>query len=330
MVGALHSYFCKEPPVTSTIDDLPPWRYTAITTNKTTKLCRREQPAPTSDTTVPEGYCVLYTDAALLPHGGRTAFVSSTHSALKGSRCYSTDTPDPLLLELQAVYDAIKAASALPNIKEAHIYTDSLSAVKHLKQLKKTPLICQHIHSLHMTAQLMVRVHWVQGHGNNFFNQLADNLSHSPAPPESESAPSPLPSDPRSRLLAMKSLLRRDTRALIPPCVCSLPPNLSRVEEVSLRRLRAGVALTPSVTWTWGHSQDDPGTCPKCPSPAVEADAKHLLWTCAGTRTARDDALRKVGLRWDKPDDYNRWVQDDKYCRSLMDFLHATGLHAYV
>ncbi|KAG0418538.1 hypothetical protein HPB47_004774 [Ixodes persulcatus] len=89
----------------------------------------------------------------------------------------------------------------------------------------------------------------------------------------------------RTGRLPQRNLLRRDTRALIFPCVCSLPRNLSRVEEVSLRRLRAGAALTPSVTWTWGHTPADPGTCPKCPAPVATVDAHHLLWLRSGTKT---------------------------------------------
>ncbi|KAG0412256.1 hypothetical protein HPB47_010616 [Ixodes persulcatus] len=200
--AALHSYFYGGPPLTATLDDIPPWCYTNITTNKTTKLRRSDQPAPTPETSIPQGQCVVYTDAAVLPRGGRVAFVSPSHPGIQATCNYKSDTPDSLLLELQAIHDAIKA------------------------------------------------------------------------------------------VIAQKNLLRRDTRALIPPCVCSLPRNLSRVEEVSLRRLRAGAALTPSVTWTWGHTPADPGTCPKCQALVATADAHHLLWLCSGTKTTRWTAER--------------------------------------
>lgn len=62
-------------------------------------------------------------------------------------------------------------------------------SVKHLKQVKKTPLICQQIHSLHKASQIMIRVHWVEGHGQNIMRQLADHL------PPPESSPIPLPCD---------------------------------------------------------------------------------------------------------------------------------------
>ncbi|KAG0416702.1 hypothetical protein HPB47_006200 [Ixodes persulcatus] len=189
--AALHSYFYGGPPLTAFLDDIPPWCYTNITTNKTTKLRRNDQPAPTPETSIPQGQCVVYTDVAVLSRGGRVAFVSPSHPGFQATCDYKSDTPDSFLLELQAIHDAIKA----------------------------------------------------------------------------------------------KNLLRRDTRALIPPCVCFLPRNLFRMEEVSLQRLRAGAALTPSVTWTCGHTPADPGTCPKCPAPVDSSDAHYLLWLCSGAKT---------------------------------------------
>ncbi|KAG0415705.1 hypothetical protein HPB47_007123, partial [Ixodes persulcatus] len=51
-----------------------PWCYTNISTNRTTKLRRSAQPAPTPETSIPQGQCVVYMDAAILPRGGRVAF----------------------------------------------------------------------------------------------------------------------------------------------------------------------------------------------------------------------------------------------------------------
>ncbi|KAG0420998.1 hypothetical protein HPB47_003097 [Ixodes persulcatus] len=105
---------------------------------------------------------------------------------------------------------------------------------------------------------------------------------------------------------------------------------LSRVEEVSLLRLRAGAALTPSVTWTWGHTPADPGTCPKCLAPVATADAHHLLWLCSGTKTTREKILREAGLKGHPHDNYTQWVNDDKYYKSLLQFLHDAGLHSFL
>ena len=208
--AALHSNFHGGPLLTTALDDIPPWSYTSITTNKTTKLRRRDQPTSTPETTVPDGHCVVYTDAAVLPQGGRIAFVSPTHPVIEATHRYETQAPDSLLLELQAIYDAIQTISTLPNITETHIYTDSLSAVKHLKQVTRTLQVCQEIHNIHKSSNINIKVHWVQGHGQDHFNHMADQNAHTPT--SQEHLPTPLPPDPRSLLLARKSLLRRDTR----------------------------------------------------------------------------------------------------------------------
>lgn len=74
------------------------------------------------------------------------------------------------------------------------------------------------------------------------------------------------------------------------------------------------------ITWTWGPAPEALGTGPKCPTRAAEAGVKHLLRMCTGTRKAWDNALTVVGLRWDKSGDFNQWVQEDRYCRPLLNF----------
>ncbi|KAG0442256.1 hypothetical protein HPB47_015751, partial [Ixodes persulcatus] len=160
-------------------------------------------------------------------------------------------------MELQAIHDAIQAVTTkLPTIRHLHIFTDSLAPIRELKK----------------------------------YNLAADQQAHFPSDPDLSSLP--LPSEPLSLLHARKHSLRQDTRAFIPPCVCSLPRHLTRVEEVVLRRLRAGVALTPAVTSTWSSP---PGarraTCRKCPLDATEADVCHLIWTCPGLQTERTRLL---------------------------------------
>ncbi|KAG0411182.1 hypothetical protein HPB47_011686 [Ixodes persulcatus] len=328
--AALHSYFYGGPLLTAALDDIPPWCYTNITTNKTTKLRRSDQPAPTPETSIPQSQCVVYTDAAVLPRGGRASFVSPSHPGIRVTCDYKSDTPDSLLLELQAIHDAIKAFIGLSDIKEAHIHTDSLNSIKHLKQVTQTLQICQQIHILHQKTTINIKVHWMQGHSQNHSNLLADHHAHH-TQPLLDLPPASLPSDPRSDLIAQKKKLpRRDTRALIPPCVCSFPRNLSRVEGVPLRRLRAGAALTPSVTWTWGHTPVDPGTCPKCPAPVATADAHHLLWLCSGTKTTREKILSEAGLKGHPHDNYTQWVNDNKYYKSLLQFLHDAELHSFL
>ncbi|KAG0430410.1 hypothetical protein HPB47_022716 [Ixodes persulcatus] len=333
---------------TATLNDIPSWCYTNITTNKTTKLRRSDQPAPTPETSILQGQCVVYTDVAVLPRGGRVAFVSPSHPGIQATCNYKSDTPDSLLVELQAIHDAIKAVIGLPDIKEAHTYTDSLNSIKHLKQVTQTlqifgtilsgtilsgtilsgTILSGTILSGAILTGTILTGSRKQGHSQNHSNLLADHHAHH-SQPLLDLPPASLPSDPRSDLIAQKNLLRRDTRALIPPYVCSLPRNLSRVEEDSLRRLRAGAALTRSVTWTWGHTFADPGTCPKCPAPVATADAHHLLWLCSGTKTTLETILSEAGLKGHPHDNSTQWVNDNKYYKSLLQFLHDAGLHFF-
>ncbi|KAG0427359.1 hypothetical protein HPB47_025579 [Ixodes persulcatus] len=144
------------------------------------------------------------------------SFLSSTHTCIQGHQRYTSQEADPLVMELQAIHDAIQAVTTkLPTNRHLHIFTDSLAAIRELK-----------------------KVYWIQGHATNQYNLAADQQAHFPSDPDLPSLP--LPSEPLSLLHARKHPLRQDTRALIPPCECSLPRHLTRVAEVVLRRLRAG------------------------------------------------------------------------------------------
>lgn len=43
-----------------------------------------------------------------------------------------------------------------------------------------------------------------------------------------------------------------------------------------------------------------------------------------------NNALKRARLRLGKPDDYNRWLQEDRYYRSLLNLEQKTGLLAYL
>lgn len=64
-VAVLHSYFYGDFAMTTNLDNLLPWKYTSLNTNKTTKLRWRIQPIATIETTAPTGRSVIYTEAAV-------------------------------------------------------------------------------------------------------------------------------------------------------------------------------------------------------------------------------------------------------------------------
>lgn len=196
----------------------------------------------------------------------------------------------------------------------------------YLKQVAQTPIICQRIHQLHSKMPSKVVVSWVPGHTSIAGNERADFLSHNcPAP----SSPAQLPSDPWATRMAAKEDLRRRTRALIPPCSVLLPLNLTRMEEVVLRRIRLGVALTPARTSGWKGDYRGHVKCPTCCEETVPADLHHLLWTCPGTKDIRRKCLMAAGLNLQQDTHYHRWLHGPAY-RSLLDYIREANLVSWI
>ncbi|KAG0409830.1 hypothetical protein HPB47_013058 [Ixodes persulcatus] len=78
---------------------------------------------------------------------------------------------------------------------------------------------------------------------------------------------------------------------------------------------------------TWGHTPADPRTFPKCPALVAMADVSRLLRLCSGTKTTLEKILSGAGLKGHPHDNYTQWVNDDEYCKSLLQFLHEAELH---
>lgn len=118
-------------------------------------------------------------------------------------------------------------------------------------------------------------IHFVRAHGHDQNNELADRNSTSFLTPV---IPLSVAFDLQSVLVARESILRPNTRPVIPPCVRSSPHNISRVKEasLSLRRLRAGAALyQPSLVLRVNHVKTM-SSVRSAAAPASTADAHHL------------------------------------------------------
>lgn len=191
-------------------DELPPWGYTIITSNKTSHLQRRRtkegkaQLSPLPNHPGPDDQCLLYTDASCTGTHGVTAWTSPTHPSIEGSIPYASATCTPILLELQAIHDALLCAAASnEDLNTINLRTDSTQVIHYLKQVAQTPIICQRIHQLHSKMPSKVVVSWVPGHASIAGNERADFLSHNcPAP----SSPAQLPSDPWATRMAVRVL----------------------------------------------------------------------------------------------------------------------------
>lgn len=83
---------------------------------------------------------------------------------------------------------------------------------------------------------------------------------------------------------------------LLLPRAYSLPHNLTKVEESSPTRIRAGAALTLTVNCKWKGFIKDNEPCVKCTTLAPDIDVYHLLWTFPGTQYTREHLLRWPGL----------------------------------
>lgn len=320
----------KETSYIEKIQQLPPWSFSCLTTNKTSRRKARQNPKAHNPNPSSPDHCILYTDAACTQNGGATAFVSRTHPHLDDQKKFATSDASPLLLELQAIYEALLAASKDHSINQVTIFTDSAQAIRHLKQTKQAMNIVQKIHRLRHHFAGMVVIDWVQGHGPAEGNIAAHEAAKRAAQSEDLQSHT-LSMDIVATLLATKTRIRASTRALIPPCTARVPPGLSRLQEVLLRRIRTGCAITPAVlsSWRGDHSRIPPG-CPHCPAPADQVDVRHLIWTCSGIRADREHYVLQAGIRWDDPEAYKTWTTNNACARSLLDFVHTAGLSAFL
>ena len=169
-----------------------------------------------------------------------------------------------------------------------------------------------------------VRVTWRQRNSHPGM-QAADAGTH----PTRVQYPALLaPSSAAMRFASAKECVRRTARALIPPRGTDLPGGLYRQDEVLLRRLRLGVALTPAVTRTWPPHYHAPfeSTCPFCPAPVEQATAEHLVWSCPALRTLRLMHLASCGPRPGRPPDFVTRIQGPHH-GPLFLFLRKSGVY---
>ena len=207
------------------------------------------------------------------------------------------------------------------------IYTDSTTAIRDLRRVARATSMSARIHAILDTYPCPVRVLWIRR------DMIPAHIAADRACRRID-LPRPLPLLQVSnleQLLVEKENLRRATRALLPPRGTDLQSGLARWEEVLLRRLRVGVALSPAVTHAWPARYHAPfaDTCPFCPVPATEADTSHLLWTCPALQTSRVQYLRGTGLHPGRPPDLQRWIWGPHY-RSLLAFLRETNVMLYI
>ncbi|KAG0412519.1 hypothetical protein HPB47_010317 [Ixodes persulcatus] len=303
----------KETSYIDKIQQLPPWSFSCLTTNKTSRRKARQNPKAHNPNPSSPDHCILYTDAACTQNGGATAFVSRTHPHLDDQKKFATSDASPLLLELQAIYEALLAASKDHSIAQVTIFTDSAQAIRHLKQTKQAMNIVQKINRLRHHFAGMVVIEWVQGHGTAEGNIAAHEAAKRAAQSEDLQSHT-LPMDLVATLLATR-----------------VPPGLSRLQEVLLRRIRTGCAITPAVLSSWrGDHSRIPPACPHCPAPADQVDVRHLIWTCPGIRADREHYVLQAGIRWDDPEAYKTWTTNNVCARSLLDFVHTAGLPAFL
>ncbi|KAG0443385.1 hypothetical protein HPB47_014978 [Ixodes persulcatus] len=320
----------KETSYIEKIQQLPPRSFSCLTTNKTSRRKARQNPKAHNPNPSSPDHCILYTDAACTQNGGATAFVSRSHPHLDDQKKFATSDASPLLLELQAIYEALLAASKDHSIAQVTIFTDSAQAIRHLKQTKQAMNIVQKIHRLRHHFAGMVVIDWVQGHGPAEGNIAAHEAAKRAAQSEDLQSHT-LPMDLVATLLATKTRIRASTRALIPPCTARVPPGLSGLQEVLLRRIRTGCAITPAVLSSWrGDHSRIPPAFPHCPAPADQVDVRHLIWTCPGIRADREHYVLQAGIRWDDPEAYKTWTTNNACARSILDFAHTAGLPAFL
>lgn len=107
------------------------------------------------------------------------------------------------------------------------------------------------------------------------------------------------------------------------------PLGLTRMEEVVLRRIRLGVALTPARTHGWKRDYRGPMNCPTCSDATTPADLHHLLWTCPGTQDLRRKYVMVTGLDLRRDSHYHRWLHGPAH-RALLDYIRDAKLASWI
>lgn len=279
--------------------------------------------------TTTENSLAVYVDAAIDNCVLHTSLVCPAQPEIQHICSYVTEAPFPsVLAELTAIRDGLTVMiSKMDSLSHDKllVYTDSTQAVRELRKVTSSIDIASDIHRLIHSCACPVRVLWTRRSAPAQVE--ADAACH----PATVQHPLPLLRlSPKDSLLVHKETLRRSTRALIPPRGSDLPGGLTRREEVALRRIRVGAALTPAIraTWTSG-AQPPPTTCPFCVAPATEATLDHLLGTCPGLHQARTRHLRGLHHHPGRPPDLTRWTHGPLH-RQLLAFIQETKLLLFI
>ena len=336
--AALAHYMNPSVPLVDPPDEpLPPWRHYQVTDYKPLGCLRKVHSGstPTGVPVLPPAVpvpdnvdLVAYVDAGMTSSLLHTGLVCPSFPTANQTCSYLLDAPlTSVLAELIALRDGLTAILpiiAMHRPTSVIFYTDSMQAVRALRRVDRSFSAATDFHRVMTKCPCPVRVCWIR-RSSVPAHAAADAACH----PRTLVHPLPLLKTPATDSLAIhKETLRRATRALIPPCGADLPGGLTRLEEVSLRRIRVNAAVTPAVRASWNHAAAST-CCPFCPAPVREADLEHLLWTCPGLQGARRRHLARVGLHPSRPPDYNHWTHGPHH-RSLLNFLKETGLHFYL
>lgn len=326
-----HYYGSTLPQPDAPVAEVPPWLKAQASDNRPLTRLRQStrQAAQEGIVTTTENSLAVYVDAATDNCVLHTSLVCPAQPEIQHICSYVTEAPFPsVLAELTAIRDGLTVMiSKMDSLSHDKllVYTDSTQAVRELRKVTSSIDIASDIHRLIHSCACPVRVLWTRRSAPAQVE--ADAACH----PATVQHPLPLLRlSPKDSLLVHKETLRRSTRALIPPRGSDLPGGLTRREEVALRRIRVGAALTPAIraTWTSG-AQPPPTTCPFCVAPATEATLDHLLGTCPGLHQARTRHLRGLHHHPGRPPDLTRWTHGPLH-RQLLAFIQETKLFLFI
>ncbi|KAG0426092.1 hypothetical protein HPB47_026784 [Ixodes persulcatus] len=208
------------------------------------------------------------TDLTVLPPPASTPsdadLVSYVDARLTASQLYAG------LAELVALRDGLTALLPVIAARRPLRYTDSLQAVRTILWLQIFIVLWRNAPARFKSAG---------------FAGLVSSLT-------------PRQTQPVNLGRIHKETLQRTTRTLIPPCGSDLPGGLTRLEEVSLRRVQVNAATKPAVRAG--------GVTPR-PPPAVLSAPTHPERRISQTHSGH----------------YQRWTHDSHH-RCLLDFFQET------